>query len=215
MGTPGAGKGTQAQLLEQRRGIPQISTGDIFRALASEKTPLALEVRAVQAAGKLISDELVIRVVRERTDQDDCRHGYILDGFPRTPVQAEMLEQLAAEQGHTMMAILVDVPLDLLEKRITGRLTCPAGNEIYNVHFKPPLVPNFCDQHPDVALVQRADDSSDKLKTRFDEYERNTRPLLEYYRTSGRLFVVDGTRAPESIYSEIEAILTGHGLATA
>ena len=117
LGAPGAGKGTQARLLQERLNLPQISTGDIFRALAQSQTPLAEEVRAVQAAGKLISDDLVIRVVRERTAQGDCKNGYILDGFPRTPAQAAMLEELAEEQSHKIVAIIVDVPLNLLEKR--------------------------------------------------------------------------------------------------
>src|ERR671932_225922 len=108
MGAPGAGKGTQARLLQERLGLPQISTGDMFRALAKAETPLAEEVRAVQAAGRLISDDLVIRVVQERTNREDCKHGYILDGFPRTTAQALMLEKLAVEQGKKIQAIAVD-----------------------------------------------------------------------------------------------------------
>src|SRR3954471_8931265 len=125
MGAPGAGKGTQARLLEERLGVPQISTGDMFRALAKTETPLAEEVRAVQAAGKLVSDDLVIRVVEERTNREDCRNGYILDGFPRTTAQAAMLEKLAVEQGNRIQAILVETPTELLEQRMTGRRSCP------------------------------------------------------------------------------------------
>src|ERR671932_685568 len=124
MGAPGAGKGTQARLLQERLGLPQISTGDMFRELAKAETPLAEEVRAVQAAGKLISDDLVIRVVREPTRREDCKRGYILDGFPRTTAQAAMLEKLAEEQGKKILAIWVDVPLELLEKRTVGRRMC-------------------------------------------------------------------------------------------
>ena len=138
MGAPGAGKGTQARLLQERLGLPQISTGDMFRAMKQAQTPLAEEVRAIMAAGTLVPDEVTIRVVEERTARDDCRGGYILDGFPRTPAQAEMLERLAAAQGHEIVAVLVDVPFDILEKRVTGRRTCPVCGEIYNVHFKPP-----------------------------------------------------------------------------
>src|SRR4051812_38917965 len=115
MGAPGAGKGTQARLLQERLGLPQISTGDIFRALKAERTPLAEEVRAIMEAGGLVPDEVTIRVVRERTRLEDCRDGYILDGFPRTPAQAAMLEKLAVEQGKRIQAILVDVPFELLE----------------------------------------------------------------------------------------------------
>src|ERR1043166_6655555 len=131
MGAPGAGKGTQARLLQERLGLPQIPPGDIFRALAKADTPLAAEVHALQVQGRLIPDDLVIRVVEERTNQPDCRHGYILDGFPRTIVQAEMLEKLAAAQEHEIRAILVDVPFDILEQRTTGRRTCPVCGEIY------------------------------------------------------------------------------------
>ena len=125
MGAPGAGKGTQARLLQERLGLPQISTGDMFRALAQTQTPLAEEVRAIQQAGKLIPDEMVIRVVEDRTAQEDCRRGYILDGFPRTAAQAEMLEALAEREGKKLSAFLIDVPLELLEKRMIGRRSCP------------------------------------------------------------------------------------------
>src|ERR671933_2618516 len=117
MGAPGAGKGTQARLLQERLGLPQISTGDMFRALKEARTPLAEEVRAIMAAGQLVPDDLTIRVVLERTGREDCKHCYILDGFPRTPAQAAMLEKLAVEQGNRIQAILVDVPLESLEKR--------------------------------------------------------------------------------------------------
>lgn len=207
MGAPGAGKGTQARLIQERHGLPQISTGDIFRALAKQETPLAREVREVQAAGKLISDDLVIRVVRERTEREDCRGGYILDGFPRTTGQAAMLEKLANEQGHLIVAILVDVPFDQLEKRATGRRTCPVCGEIYNIHFKPPQNDNVCDQHPDAQLIHRADDTADKIKVRLAEYEKQTRPLLDYYQASNRLHRVDGTRDTEAIYAEIGKIV--------
>jgi len=209
MGAPGAGKGTQARLIQERHGLPQISTGDIFRALAKSDSPLAQEVREVQAAGKLISDELVIRVVRERTEQEDCRGGYILDGFPRTTGQATMLETIAAEQGHEIVAILVDVPFDQLEKRATGRRTCPVCGEIYNIYFKPPQNDNVCDLHPETQLTHRADDTSDKIKVRLAEYEKQTRPLLDYYQGSQRLHRVDGTRDTDAIYADIAKIVTG------
>ena len=208
MGAPGAGKGTQARLLQERLGLPQISTGDIFRALAKAETPLAEEVRAVQAAGKLISDDLVIRIVQERTSRDDCQNGYILDGFPRTTAQAAMLENLALEQGKKIVAIVVDVPLDLLEKRMTGRRSCPVCGEIYNIYFKPPKSDNVCDLHTEAQLVHRADDAPEKIKVRLATYEEQTRPLLDYYKASERLHRVDGTRDPEAIYADILKIVT-------
>ncbi len=207
MGAPGAGKGTQARLLQQRLGLPQISTGDMFRALAETQTPLAEEVRAIQQAGKLIPDELVIRVVEDRTATEDCRNGYILDGFPRTAAQAEMLEDLAARQRKKLSAILIDVPLDLLEKRMTGRRSCPVCGEIYNLYFRPPKVDNKCDSHPDTELTQRADDRQEKVRVRLETYARETAPLLDYYQRTGRLHRVDGTQSPEDIYADIERIL--------
>jgi adenylate kinase len=207
MGAPGAGKGTQARLLEERLGVPQISTGDMFRALAKAETPLAEEVRRVQAAGQLISDDLVIRVVEERTNREDCRRGYILDGFPRTPAQAAMLEKLAVAQGNQIQAVLVDVPAELLEKRMTGRRNCPVCGEIYNVYFKPPKVEGVCDLHPEARLNHRADDNAETVKARLATYERDTRPLLDYYEQSHRLARVDGARDVEAIYADIERLV--------
>ena len=204
MGAPGAGKGTQARLLQERLGLPQISTGDMFRALKEERTPLADEVRAIMEAGQLVPDDLTIRVVRERTERDDCKHGYILDGFPRTPAQAAMLEKLAVEQGTTIQAILVDVPLELLEKRMTGRRTCPVCGEIYNIYFKPPRTDDVCDLHPDAKLKHRADDNPETVQARLRTYEEQTRPLLDYYQAANLLHRVDGTRDPEEIYKDIE-----------
>lgn len=214
MGAPGAGKGTQARLLQQRLGLPQISTGDMFRALAETQTPLAEEVRAIQQAGKLIPDELVIRVVEDRTAKDDCRNGYILDGFPRTAAQAGMLEALASRQQKTLSAILIDVPLDLLEKRMTGRRSCPICGEIYNIYFRPPKVDSKCDRHPEADLIQRADDRQERVRVRLETYERETAPLLDYYQSTGRLHRVDGTRSPEEIYSDIEQILNSEVVRT-
>ncbi|MFS8084512.1 MAG: adenylate kinase [Acidobacteriota bacterium] len=207
MGAPGAGKGTQARLLQERLHLPQISTGDMFRALAKTQTPLAEEVRAIQQAGKLIPDELVIRVVEDRTAKEDCRRGYILDGFPRTAAQAEMLERLAKREHKKLSAILIDVPLELLARRMTGRRSCPVCGEIYNVYFKPPKVDNRCDLHPEAELTHRADDTAEKVRVRLDTYNRETAPLLDYYQRTGRLHRVDGTKSPEEIYREIERIL--------
>jgi len=208
MGAPGAGKGTQARLLQERLLWPQISTGDMFRELAKAETALAAEVRALQAAGKLVSDDLVIRVVHERTGRDDCKHGYILDGFPRTTAQAAMLEKLAVEQGNKIQALLVDVPFELLERRATGRRSCPVCGEIYNVYFKPPQIEGVCDLHPEARLIHRADDTSEKIRVRLATYEEQTQPLLDYYEASRRLSRVDGTRDPEAIYADLEKIVT-------
>jgi len=207
MGAPGAGKGTQARLLQERLKLPQISTGDIFRALKESQAPLAIEVREIMTQGRLVPDELTIRVVKERTSHDDCRNGYILDGFPRTPAQAESLESLAAEQGNEISPVLIDIPTEILEKRMTGRRNCPVCGEIYNVYFKPPLHDNVCDVHSDTQLTHRADDNAETVKARLTTYEEQTRPLIDYYRSRDLLRTVDGNRDPEVIYREIEAIV--------
>ena len=203
MGAPGAGKGTQARLLQERLHLPQISTGDIFRALKSAQTPLAQEVRELMERGQLVPDELTIKLVKERTAQPDCRNGYILDGFPRTPAQAASLEKLAAEQGNTIVAVLIDVPRELLERRMTGRRNCPVCGEIYNIYLKPPKFDNVCDLHPEAQLVHRADDNVETVKARLATYEKQTQPLMDYYKSAGLLRAVDGTGAPEAIYEEI------------
>lgn len=206
MGAPGAGKGTQARLLHERLNLPQISTGDMFRALKEAQTPLAAEVRALMAAGQLVPDDVTIRVVQERTAQDDCRDGYILDGFPRTPAQAAMLEKLAVEQGKTIQAIEIDMPRELLAKRMIGRRNCPVCGEIYNIYLKPPKHDNVCDLHPDTQLNHRADDNPGTVEARLQTYEEQTRPLLDYYKAANLLKVVDGTRESETIYQDIEKI---------
>jgi len=207
MGAPGAGKGTQARLLQEHLQLPQISTGDIFRALKNADTPLAREVRDIMERGQLVPDELTIRLVKERTAQDDCRNGYILDGFPRTPAQAASLNLLAAEQKNEIIAVLIDVPLELLEKRMTGRRSCPVCGEIYNIYFQPPRNDNVCDLHPQATLVQRADDNPETVHARLATYEAQTQPLIDYYKTAGLLHEVDGTREPEAIYRDIERIV--------
>jgi adenylate kinase len=206
MGAPGAGKGTQARLIQERLGLPQISTGDMLRAHS------ARDIHTTQAAGKLISDDVVIEMVRQRTAQADCRDGYVLDGFPRTVVQAEKLEDLAAAQGKTLKAILIDVAPSVLKKRLAGRRNCPIGNEIYNIYFKPPRTDNVCDAHG-VSLQQRSDDSLDKVQVRLDTYEKQTAPVLDFYKHTGRLEIIDGDQETETIYQDIEKILASGEMA--
>jgi adenylate kinase len=208
IGAPGAGKGTQARLLQERRGIPQVSTGDIFRAMKALDTPLAREVQEIMAAGKLISDDLTYKIVRERTSQADLAETtYVLDGYPRTTVQAEQLEGLAKEQGKEIVAIEVNVPTEELMKRLTGRRTCPVCGEIYNIYSKPPKMDGVCDLHPETQLTQRSDDTEEKARVRLATYEEETTPLFDYYARSGRLKKVDGSRDVERIYSELERFI--------
>lgn len=207
IGAPGAGKGTQARLLQERLGIPQISTGDIFREMKNADTLLAREVQATMAAGKLVSDELTYAIVKDRTARQDCDGTFILDGYPRTAVQAAQLEELANEQRKEIEAILVDVPLDNLEKRMTGRRSCSVCGEIYNVYFKQPKSDTVCDFHPETVLTHRADDYEEKVKVRLATYEEQTKPLLNYYEKSGRLKKIDGTGEVEEIFGQLEKII--------
>jgi adenylate kinase len=207
IGAPGAGKGTQARLLDERRGIPQISTGDMFREMKTLDTPLAREVQEIMATGKLISDEVTYKIVQDRTSRDDCKDGYILDGYPRTAVQASQLEELATEQGMEIRAIEVDVPREELMRRLTGRRSCPVCGEIYNIYSKPPKVEGRCDLHPESELSHRADDQEDKVKVRLETYDELTKPLIEYYESSDRITKVNGTGDLEDIYKEIEKLV--------
>lgn len=207
IGAPGAGKGTQARLLEERRGIPQISTGDMFREMKNADTPLAREVQAIMASGKLISDDLTFQIVKDRTARET--NSYILDGFPRTAAQAEMLESLAAEQGKKIQAIEVDIPKEELMKRLTGRRSCSVCGEIYNIYSKPSKQNNVCDFHPENELTHRADDNEESVATRLATYKIQTEPLLNYYEKTGRLQKVNGEGDLEIIYSEIDDLIRG------
>ena len=207
IGTPGVGKGTQARLLQERRGIPQISTGDMFREMKKADTPLAREVQEIMASGKLISDELTFQIVKDRTSREDCSEVYILDGYPRTSVQAEQLEELASEQGKEIEAIEVDIPREELMKRLTGRRSCPVCGEIYNIYSKPPKVNNVCDFHQDTQLTHRADDNEESVATRLATYDELTEPLLSYYEKTGRLKKISGEGSLEEIYSRLEKMI--------
>ena len=188
--------------------MPQISTGDILRARAQEHDDLAEEIRNVQAAGKLASDDLVIRVVQDRTLRSDCRNGYVLDGFPRTPAQAEMLEKLAAEQGKEIAAIVIDLPCELLEKRATGRRSCPVCGRDLQLHFSHRKRGSLRSPSGPV-LIQRADDTAEKIKVRFEYFNEQTKPLIDYYANTVRLHRVDGTKDHENDSSRDHEHLDG------
>ncbi len=205
IGAPGAGKGTQARLLEERRGIPQISTGDMFREMKKADTPLAREAQATMASGKLISDELTFQIVKDRTERETGT--YILDGYPRTAIQAEQLEVLASEQNKMIQAIEVDLPREELTKRLTGRRSCSICGEIYNIYSKPPKQDNVCDFHPEKQLTHRADDNEQSVSTRLAVYDKLTKPLLDYYEKTKRLKKVDGEGGLEEIYRAIDKLI--------
>ncbi|HZS05751.1 MAG TPA: adenylate kinase [Blastocatellia bacterium] len=207
MGAPGVGKGTQARLLAEKLGCPQISTGDILREMAKAETPLGQQIRATQAAGRLVSDEVLAEVIRTRTSQPDCANGYILDGYPRTLNQARSLEDLAREQGREIRVIKLNVQLDALMQRLTGRRTCPTCGEIYNIHLKPPRQEGLCDRDG-TPLAHRSDDKEETVLTRVTTYENATKPLTEHYEQSGRLIKINAEREVAEVFQELRAAAT-------
>ncbi len=208
IGPPGAGKGTQARLLSEKYGYPQISTGDILREMAQAETTLGQEIRATLASGKLVSDEILAEVIRTRTARPDCKNGYILDGFPRTINQAHQLEELAERQEKEVLLVRAMVHQEVLFKRLTGRYTCPKCGEIYNVYFRPSKVEGICDQDGE-PLKQRSDDNPESVLRRFEEYKTATAPLIEYYGQSGRLIEIDGEGKVEEIFEKLCSLIEG------
>jgi adenylate kinase len=179
----------------------------MFREMKNADTPLAREVQEIMAAGRLISDDITFRIVKERTSRSDMNGTYVLDGYPRTAGQAEQLEELAKDQGREIQAIEIGVPRDELMKRLTGRRSCPVCGEIYNIYSKKPANDNVCDAHPDVQLTHRADDNEESVGTRLETYEKSTLPLIEYYERTGRLQRVDGTGSLEEIYLQLDKMI--------
>ncbi len=206
MGAQGAGKGTQAQMLAERLRVPIVATGDILREIATTDTALGHQVRDVLTSGQLVSDDILAEVVNERLARGDCNGGCILDGFPRTLPQARLLERIAQAQGHRITVVEIAVPRELLLKRLTGRLTCAACGAIYNIYFKPPKSDSVCDLDSQ-PLMRRSDDNEDAIRQRLALYDEKTRPLLDYYSDSGRLYRVEGTGAPEEVFDRIAAIV--------
>jgi adenylate kinase len=201
MGPQGAGKGTQAQLLTERNGLSLVSTGDILREIALSDSPLGLQVRGVQAAGQLVSDDILAEVVKTRLSTE-CERGCILDGFPRTLPQVRLLESIAAELGHQITVISIEAPRESLAKRLAGRQTCSACGAIYNIYFKPSAQEGICDLDGH-ALFTRSDDNVESIAQRLALYDEKTRPLLDYYAKSGRLKKVDGLGTPEDVFYRI------------
>ncbi|MFN0107626.1 MAG: adenylate kinase [Blastocatellia bacterium] len=208
IGPPGAGKGTQARLLSEKYGYPQISTGDILREMAQAETDLGSEIRKTLSAGKLVSDEILAEVIQARTSRSDCINGYILDGFPRTVNQAHQLEDLAEEQKKDVLLVRVKVHEEVLLERLTGRWTCTKCGEIYNVYSRPPKYDGVCDLD-DQPLKQRSDDNPDSVVRRFEEYKSSTAPLIDYYRNSGRLIETTGEGQVEEIFDKLCSLIEG------
>jgi adenylate kinase len=210
LGMPGAGKGTQAERITREFGIPHISTGDMFRKAIANQTPLGLEVKAYLDSGRLVPDDLTIRVVRERLGEADAADGFLLDGFPRTLPQAEALDGMLRDIGKPLDAALyIHVPQEVLLARLTGRRVCRACGATYHVTFQPPARAGVCDQCGG-ELYQRSDDTEEAVHTRLEQYAQ-TAPLVEYYRERGLLRQVDGEQPIETVWSEVRRILLSIG----
>ena len=188
LGPPGAGKGTQAEILVEKLGVPQISTGDILRAAVKNGTPVGLKAKAYMDAGDLVPDDVIIGVVKERLAADDCKNGYIFDGMPRTIAQAEALD---AQNVSIDTVLSIEVPDDVIIRRLSGRRTCPECGVIYHIDSKKPEKDGVCDVCG-AALVIRKDDEAETIKNRLRTYHRETEPLVSYYKAQGKLKTVTG-----------------------
>ncbi len=207
LGAPGAGKGTQAKQIAAKYGIPHISTGDIFRANLKEGTPLGLKAKEYMDKGLLVPDELTLDLIMDRFSNDDCRNGYVLDGFPRTIPQAEALTKALEKNNDSIdYAIDVDVPDDNIVKRMSGRRACVSCGATYHVVFNPPKTEGKCDTCG-AELIQRADDKPETVLNRLSVYHKQTQPLIDYYKGFGKLKTVDGTKEMEEVFADIVKIL--------
>lgn len=207
LGPPGAGKGTQAKMLVDCYGIPQISTGDILRAAVKAGTPMGLKAKSFMDAGGLVPDDVVVGIVRERLQQDDCRAGFILDGFPRTVPQADALGEALTELERPLDAVIsLAVDVEVLVERLAGRRTCRDCGNGYHVAFAPPGASGICDACGG-SLQQRDDDREETIRRRLDVYNEQTSPLIAYYRKSGLLSEVDGMLSMDAVREKVLAIL--------
>ncbi|WP_432823136.1 adenylate kinase [Trichloromonas sp.] len=203
LGPPGAGKGTQAKMLMDRFGIPQISTGDILRAAVKEGTPMGVKAKSHMDAGGLVPDEVVVGIVRERLQKSDCVKGFILDGFPRTLPQADALNESLVELGKDLDAVVsLEVDVEALVERLTGRRTCRDCGRGYHIKFDPPAVEGKCDVCAGV-LFQRDDDQEETIRRRLDVYNDQTSPLVAYYRDADVLVVIDGMQEMKVVQDQI------------
>jgi adenylate kinase len=213
LGAPGAGKGTQAKVLAERYGIPHVSTGDILRDNVARGTDLGRKAKAIMERGDLVSDDLVCDMVAERLGRADSQRGFILDGFPRTMAQARWLDGLMASLrfgGRQLPPVVINVQVgyNQLLQRLTGRRSCPTCGRIYNVYLQPPRREGICDLDG-TPLIQRKDDSEAVISERLKAYERDTKPLVDYYRSQGRLNELNGELSVEQVTAELISLVDG------
>ncbi len=207
LGAPGAGKGTQAKMIADKYGIPHVSTGDIFRANIKEGTDLGKEAKSYMDKGLLVPDELTVKILLDRVAKDDCKNGYVLDGFPRTIPQAEVLDKALSEMNDSIeFAIDVDVPDENIIKRMSGRRACLACGATYHIEHIPPKKEGICDRCGK-ELVLRDDDKPETVKNRLSVYHEQTQPLIDFYKSRNVLKEVDGTVPMQEVFDSIVAIL--------
>lgn len=207
LGAPGAGKGTQAKMIAAGYGLPHVSTGDIFRANVKGGTPLGMEAKAYMDKGELVPDELTVRILLDRVAQDDCKNGYVLDGFPRTIPQAEVLDAELSKMGEKIdFAIDVEVPDENIIKRMSGRRACVNCGATYHIVHIPPKKEGICDACGS-ELILRDDDKEETVKNRLEIYHKQTQPLIDFYNNKGVLKEVDGTKDSATVYEDIKKIL--------
>ena len=207
MGRPGAGKGTQAANIKEYYNIPHISTGDMFRAAIKNQTKLGLLAKSFMDKGQLVPDEVTIGIVQERLLEDDCKKGFLLDGFPRTIAQAEALETFLKANGILLDAVLdVNVPAEILVRRMVGRRVCKGCGATFHVEFNAPKQEGICDVCG-TPLIQRADDTYETANSRLEVYDNNTAPLLDFYNTRGLLKTVNGDQALDKVFEDIKNVL--------
>jgi len=208
LGPPGAGKGTQAKLLKEKYGIPQISTGDILRKAVKDQTAVGIEVQAFMQAGNLVPDELVINLIKERIKEGDCSGGFILDGFPRTQIQAAKLSETLGTMGIEIDAVVeFSVDNKALVDRLTGRWTCTECGEMFHESARKSRVDGICD-HCGGALFQRDDDKRETIINRLEIYKQETQPLIKYYKQQGRLKTVEGQGDVHEVFSQVCSLIT-------
>ncbi|MEO1752222.1 adenylate kinase [Thiofaba sp. EF100] len=207
LGAPGSGKGTQSKFLVEHYKVPQISTGDLLRAQVAAGTPLGRKAKEAMDHGQLVSDDIVLGMIRERLAEDDTQNGFILDGFPRNLAQASALDALLADLGKPLQAaILLDVPFEDLMQRLTGRMTCAKCGAVYNKYTHAPRKAGVCDVCGG-ELTQRADDNEETVGKRLQVFEAQTAPLVNFYKAEGKLHTVDGRRSMEAIFADFRAII--------
>lgn len=207
MGPPGAGKGTQAEKLIREYGIPQISTGEMFRAAVKSGTALGKEAKSYMDKGALVPDSVTVGIVKERLAQDDCKKGWILDGFPRTTAQASALDAILHDLGIQLTAVLdFNVNRDDLVKRVSGRLVCRQCGASFHKEFRPPKQEGVCDNCGG-ELYQRADDNEVTVRERLAVYDTSTKPLIDYYKVSGRYYEINGDQSMDKVFADVQAAL--------